>query len=320
LKKHSQVPTAERDKALTRCGCHALRTYPNAILSIVVALLVLASGCCRVPSQVNTPTPPNSDTALQLSSATSTPRGVVLVIHGLNQQPDTMTPLAAFLNAAGYHTYRLVLEGHAHHGQQPFSEHAWVSNVADACSNASKRFPNLPIHILAYSLGGLVVTRTLDEDTPCSTVKSMIFIAPALSLRAIVQSGYLLSLLPPISLSVPNVAPRYYRRFSHTPLFWYQNTFSLYSDTRRLRHPQRIGRVPTLVFANHRDELVSLQGLQSWLESNRLADAWKVKVLHPKPSDPFTPEHLMIDARSLGPTHWSDMTATIRDFLRSAET
>jgi predicted alpha/beta-fold hydrolase len=241
-------------------------------------------------------------------------RGAFIVVHGLNQRPDTMHDIAGLLNGLGYHTYRLSLRGHEQFSSEAFPAASWIDDMHSACSIVKARFPNAPVYILGYSLGGLVATHAVDSQGTCEPA-SMILIAPALSLRNFVQSGYLLSVFPQLTISAPNVAPSLYRRFARTPLFWYQNLFSLYSETRVLQSQSRLRTIPTLIFANPRDELVSLDGLADWIHDNSLEPSWTIDVVRPNALNPFTPEHVMIDPESLGDKQWQHVSESIRNFL-----
>jgi alpha-beta hydrolase superfamily lysophospholipase len=293
----------------------------NLALNLALALLFVScvglSACCNLlgsqQSKELAAQPPELRVAAQAN-----PRGVFIVIHGLNQKPDTMHETVELLNQLGYHTYRVSLRGHDQIESELFADRAWVEDLLNGCSLVAARFPKTPVYILGYSLGGLLATHVVDSQAVCNPA-AMILIAPALSFRSFVQSGYLLSPFPPLSLSVPNIAPSKYRRFAQTPLFWYQNIFSLYSKTRTLRSPNRLSSIPTLVFANPRDELVSLSGLRTWLSNNSLERAWTLDVLRPQPGSPFTPEHVMIDRYSLGEHEWRHFSARIKNFMCSSQ-
>jgi alpha-beta hydrolase superfamily lysophospholipase len=225
-----------------------------------------------------------------------------------------MHDLVELLRELGFHTYRPSLRGHEQRESGTFRATDWIEDLNKACSLVTARFPHTPVHILGYSLGGLVATHSIDHHQICNPA-SMILIAPALSLRNFVQSGYLLSVFPSLTISVPNVAPSLYRRFDQTPLFWYQNLFSLYSRTRTLQPETALRSIPTLVFANPRDELVSLAGLRNWIRTNSLEPTWTVEVVRPRPRNPFIPEHVMIDPRSLGEQEWQHLNEAMKNFL-----
>jgi esterase/lipase len=226
-----------------------------------------------------------------------------------------MEPLGEYLRSLGFNTYRVVLTGHSTPHDTSFPASSWVDDIRNAYTSLELANRALPIHIAAFSLGGLVTTRALDIF-PELKPKSILFIAPALSLRALVQSAYLLHVLPPLTLGVPNIAPPYYRRFPHTPLFWYRNTIELYAQTRSLASHERLQSIPTLIIANPRDELVSLSGLTEWIKDNRLAPAWRLEVVRPARREPFMPEHLLVDRGSFGESEWQRFTVRTGEFLR----
>lgn len=281
---------------------------------LLVALLsAWLSGCCATtPHSLGTD---RISPALLLQSNHAHPKGVFIVIHGLNQEPSTMDPVAAYLTTLNFHVYRITLRGHREVSAQPFEAVSWETDVVQAYRAMRARYPALPIHLLGYSLGGMLATRVTD-NYPEVQPQSMVLIAPALSLRLLVQTSFALNLLPPLTSAVPNIAPRYYRRFARTPLFWYQNTLSLYSLTRTISPHSKLRVTPTLVFANPVDELVSYSGLTSWIQDNGLASSWHTIPLRPHPRDPFTPAHLMIDERSLGETHWEELQSSMANFVR----
>ncbi len=281
----------------------------------LLAICLWLSACCDLFGQGQRQGSIAQLSELRLAQQPRT-RGVFIVAHGLNQRPDTMRDIVQLLRELGFHTYRLSLRGHEKFENETFPASSWIDDINNACSDVTTRFPRIPVYILGYSLGGLVATHAIDAQTACQPA-SMILIAPALSLRNFVQTGYSLSVFPQLTISVPNVAPSLYRRFDQTPLFWYQNLFSLYSKTRTLRSPARLRSIPTLIFANPRDELVSLAGLRNWISANDLEPAWAIDVVRPQPRNPFTPEHVMIDPRSLGEGEWQHLSNSVRAFLHT---
>lgn len=290
-------------------------TPRNAYLTTLLVIGMMLSACCNLLGARHYQGPTPQPAELRQANLT-TARGVFIVVHGLNQRPDTMHDIVQLLADLGYHTYRLSLRGHERSESETFPASAWINDVLNACSLVRTRFPETPVYILGYSLGGLLATHAIDAHSTCNPA-SMILIAPALSLRSFVQSGYLLSPFPQLSISVPNIAPSLYRRFAETPLFWYQNLFEIYSRTRTLQSAARLRTIPTLIFANPRDELVSLHGLRSWIHDNSLEPGWSIDVVRPTSRNPFMPEHVMIDPQSLGKYEWNNLSESIRSFLRA---
>ncbi len=276
-------------------------------------LLVTAGGCCLAGP------PPQSTSSVERTTLEETSirpvRGAIVIAHGLNQRPSSMDFLAEFLRSEGYHTLRLALAGHDTPQTEAFSSSRWVQQIVSSFEETRERYPALPVLYLGYSMSGLAAVRALDCD-PSFSPQRMILIAPALSLRTIVESASILQWFPPTTFAVRNLAPRAYRRYERTPLFWYRNVAEMYQQTTTLEHGQHAAAVPTLIFANPRDELVSLGGLRSWLSDNQLTDRWAVSILRPETRDPTLAEHLLIDQRALGLESWRMMKKEIRSFIR----
>lgn len=285
---------------------------------IIIALLLPLGivSCCSHP-RVTPPT--DTEPPRIISTEPPSPKGTIILVHGLNQRPSTLDSLAEALFSQGHSVYRLALTGHEREGDELFSESAWERDIIDAYTRVHTRHPATPITLLGYSLGGLLITRVLDTHPEIRPAR-VVLLAPALSLRPLPQAGYALFLLPPLSWSVPNIAPPRYRRFAYTPLFWYRNTFKLYAATRELENSARLRQIPTLVIANPRDELVSLSGIQGWLESNQLAESWKVELVRPATHNPSIPDHVIIDEPSLGAAEWERMLAKVGNELASSPT
>jgi esterase/lipase len=289
-------------------------SLPQAVhLSLLCVVALHIVGCCMVPR-----TPPRTSLeSPETFLVQGRPAlGAVILVHGLNQRPSSLNPLARELQSMGFSAYRLTLRGHERESQGSFSESLWEDDVASAYTSVRERHPSAPIYLLGYSLGGLLVTRALDTH-PELHPSGVVLMAPALSLRLLPQTGYLLTLLPPLSWTVPNIAPALYRRFANTPLFWYRNTFALYQATRELKNPGRLGAIPTTIIANPRDELVSLSGLRGWLDDNQLLDRWRIEIVRPSTPNPAIPGHVIIDERSLGSREWTRMLGIIHDSIET---
>jgi len=275
-------------------------------------LLLALSGCCFVGASDHASLPAE---ITRLEETPSSPaRGTIVIAHGLNQRPSSMDFLASFFRSRGYHTLRLTLAGHDSPTNEPFAPSTWSREIATAFQTMRARYPSLPTLYLGYSMSGLAAIQALDSDASFAPSR-MILIAPALSLRTIVESARILRWFPATTFSVRNLAPQAYRRYPRTPLFWYQNVAEMYDETRSLKNPGRARSIPTLVFANPRDELVSLEGLQSWIADNQLSDSWNVRVIRPQTADPRLAEHLLIDKRALSAEGWGEMLRQLESFI-----
>lgn len=283
---------------------------------LLVSLCLGLSACClRSIELLN----PDQEAPRWQGSTASPQRGVVLVAHGLNLRPSAMDYLCTTLNTRGFDTYRISLTGHhtPHEGTFPASQ--WAQDFAEGYRAIHASNPKMPIYIVAFSAGALLATHFIDSNPNLNpSPRRMVFLAPALSLRFLPRSAYILKWFGPLNLRIPNRAPSDYRRFRLTPLFWYENLIDVYEETRTLAQSEKLRPIPTLLLMSREDEIISFSGLESWIEDNQL-DTWKLKELQPRPIGSGLYEHLVIDERSLGIDQWREMVRTITAFLADTE-
>ena len=282
--------------------------------ALIMVMFLLLSGCsATLPASPATP----REASRWFVAAKQQPRGVFLIVHGLNLRPSAMDPLAEELAAHGYHVHRITLRGHNGRTTQIFDEKVWVREVAQSYHEIRARFPDLPTYVLGYSLGGLTLVTMLESIPPSDYPRAMVLLAPAISLRGPLDVLTTLRLPPPISWAFPSLAPQEYRRYDYTPLFWYSNTLALYREVDNLAQIERLAAIPTLVALNESDEIVSPDGTAQWIEDHHLAPAWQIEMVTTKNSEfPFK-EHLVIDEASLGQAEWNRLREGILSFLKS---
>jgi len=287
------------------------------MVTLVISLSVSFLGCClAIIEQTN-----QQDQSPRWQKSLLHPtRGIVVVAHGLNLKPSAMDDLCTALNMRGFHTYRVSLTGHDTRHEDVFPASRWSEDFAASYRSAQSMDLTLPTYIVAFSAGGLVATHFLDSmPAEVKPPHKMVLLAPALALRLLPRSAYLLTWVWPLKLAVRNLAPESYRRLDYTPLFWYRNTIELYDETRELAHVDRLQKIPTLILLSRDDELISRTILSEWLEHNHLVKTWRVEQVRPEPKTGNLYQHLIIDENSLGETQWRDTTARIAAFLREPE-
>ena len=282
-------------------------------LLLIAALAVASAGCCCSPIKSAALTDTlalQSQNPRWVTSSAQPPRGTALILHGLNLRPSSMDEIAEHVASLGLDTYRLSLAGHADAPAPAITTAMWENDLAEAFALAKQRQPGKPIYILGYSIGGLLAVHFVSRH-PEIQPHAMILLAPALSLKLIAQSIALTSLFPESELALPSLSPPHYRRLPGTPLRWYNNLRTMLNEISPLSQPGKLALIPTLVLGNPRDELVSLTGIQSWIEDNSLSDKWCVAKLYPSHRNPALPEHLVIDRASLGAEQWIKLTSLI---------
>ncbi|MCE7989418.1 MAG: hypothetical protein DYG89_50340 [Caldilinea sp. CFX5] len=251
-------------------------------------------------------------------------RGVAVVVHGLNLQPERLRPLVDEVRRWGIGAVFCSLQGHGENYQplvgQPVetarlaafrqvSYAGWRSEILAAYQTAATLATDhaAPVFLLAFSLGALLGCELLVTE-PTVRFDRMALLAPALALRPVSHLPYLLARWPQIAIR--SFSPRAYRANRATPVAAYLTLRTALANVQRHRHPAL--NVPTLVLIDPRDELVSIRGIQQLIRRHNLTH-WR---LHPIRKQPTRPDarfhHLIIDAECVGPAAWQTMLTQIK--------
>lgn len=245
------------------------------------------------------------------------PQAVALLIHGLNLKPERMDALAEFLKECQIDTMRIVLTGH---GEDPkaykkVNRQTWLDDALAGYELAKERATALgvPLVFVGYSLGGLVNVDLMNQN-PHVIYDRMVLLAPALSVRAYVKPAKALYLLGDEFVTY-SLAPKHYRAHSGVAVAAFRALFDALKAFTQSESPSQQLNIPTLIFINRYDELVSDKGIQDLIANKQLSN-WKLILVNEiKPKKGLTYHHLIIDEDCLGVETWAFMLSTIRQFL-----
>ncbi|WP_220128791.1 carboxylesterase [Bdellovibrio sp. KM01] len=245
-------------------------------------------------------------------------RGVALVVHGLNNNPARMMSIENVLRENRIDVLRLSLSGHNNNLNifKHVTAEMWERDALRAYCQANERADRygMPIYYVGYSLGG-VIGVTLSSKYKQVHFDKMVLFAPAVAIRRTAFIMRILSTMNPFTI-IPNLFNRenYFANSTGTPVSAYRATFELANFANR--HPNRQAiNVPTLLFIDPLDELVSPSGIRSFIANYRL-DKWKTFVVHKRPfSWQSIFHHLLIDAASVGQRRWYEMKNAMIDHL-----
>ncbi len=249
-----------------------------------------------------------------------TTSAVALVIHGLNVNPLRMDPLSHELNNWGAATLRCTLSGHSNSlpagkarlaSLRQVTYELWREEAATAYHVAAQQAErrSVPLVLVAFSLGALIGCAAALHSTNIRFAKLVLF-APALRIRRRSRILRLLSCWP--QLVVPSLSPAAYRANRGTPIAAYNALFAAQRDFEQLVGPRL--NVPTLVFADPGDEMVSYRGLHQLIAEYGLAQ-WQLQPVKKSPDANTRYHHLLIDRESVGDAAWRQMTAQMRSHL-----
>jgi alpha-beta hydrolase superfamily lysophospholipase len=256
------------------------------------------------------------------------PKGVALVIHGLNLRPDRMQPIIAKLTAAGIDVVALSLRGHGDnyiHGDgiavdqarlQAFknvSYRLWTNEAYLAYLQLKERSEKIgvPRFLCGFSLGGLIGLDLVTSNVDVRFDK-VILLAPAIRLRAAVYLERLLS--PFTGLVIPSMAPKaYLANKKGTPIAAYNALFD--GLDRFNKNADQELNVPTLVFIDGQDEFIPLEKLKQLVEEKKW-NRWHFYIVK---KDAAVREkafyHHIVDPSSTGNAVWQDMMTAVTNHL-----
>ncbi|MCX8044751.1 MAG: lysophospholipase [Desulfobacterota bacterium] len=256
------------------------------------------------------------------------PRGVSLVIHGLNTNPDKMHDIIDILNKQGIDVLNLSLRGHGNNYHRRADSTA-VDDRLDSLKNVSfllwlqeahnaylkvllraRRF-GVPVSFVGYSLGGLMGC-TLMLSHPHVRFHRMILFAPALAVQ---QKRFLLKPLTPFTgFVIDSLSPIEYRSNSGTPVGAYNALFDALSYFEH--HVDGRIDIPTLIFIDEQDEFIDYEALQALLHERHL-EKWRLIPVNKDTGISDTmPHHIIIDRQSTGTNAWREIESFIVTHLR----
>jgi esterase/lipase len=245
--------------------------------------------------------------------------GVALVIHGLNCRPDKMESIIAKMNDWGIDCLNLSLRGHGENYSnlnhmdsaaarmeafKSVTYPMWKSEAYQAYQHVeriSKQYAT-PLFFVGFSMGGLLGVDLLSSNPKFRLDKMMLF-APAIKMH---KRNSLLKILSPFPrIVIPSIAHKSYLANNGTPIAAYNALFEMYAHLENNLNPKI--NIPTVVFIDKQDELISFSGLQNMVQDQNL-DQWKIHpVKKDKTATKIKMHHLIIDEASVGNNMWHEI-------------
>ncbi|MCB0317294.1 MAG: alpha/beta hydrolase [Bdellovibrionales bacterium] len=240
------------------------------------------------------------------------PRGTAIVIHGLNQAPETMADISQVLNKIGYITLRVSLIGHSGESIHGGSTKKWLEQIRTAWCLANQE--NLEsIVLLGFSMGGSLAVHFTDTY-PTLKIDKLILLAPAIEIKYFANLLYPLLWLKHFDLSLPAFTPKKYRANNFTSFDTYSALLDLEDKTQNINHIQILSKIPTLLAIDPKDSLVSFSQLKAWVEKKDLV-SWNLIEINAQAKISGLKHHVIIDEDSLGVESWNHLKLNLESFL-----
>jgi esterase/lipase len=253
--------------------------------------------------------------------------GVALVIHGLNLRPEKMESIITLLTDSGIDVLNLSLRGHGQNYSHEIdadsskarmeafknvSYKLWMDETHQAYDHARRRSDEkkASLFFVGFSLGGLMGA-DLFASHPDVRFDRMVLLAPALDIHGLHYVAKLLSPFP--GLVIPSFTSKSYLANNGTPMAAYNALFETIKDFDQHMGPKI--NVPTIIFIDPEDELVSYRKLKRRVEKDAL-DRWQFCLLEKgKTGVQEKMHHLIIDEPSVGTDTWNQMKNIIIEHL-----
>jgi esterase/lipase len=252
------------------------------------------------------------------------PKGIILVVHGLNVKPSKMgTPstegtLVKLLLDSGYHVYRATLKGHGGsiEDMQTVTRSDWIHDAySQYCQiKTISEDRQLPLYLLGFSLGALVYEVLMNEETaiPVQFEKIILF-SPAVAIRSSAKTVLWLQPFTNDRSIIRSVSPEEYHAETGASIAAYKAVFDMEESLCTISF--RNCNIDTIVFIDKNDEMISIGVLRERIQQYRLTN-WRIyevtntgAVIRPRY------HHLLIDNRCVSSSTWRYISETIVEFL-----
>lgn len=231
-------------------------------------------------------------------------KAISLVAHGLNLRPSKMDALSKELSKSGIKVLRVSLAGHRGSKKEGlYTTHdAWRNEFQAHYCLAYKeaKSQGVPLYFLGFSLGALVGLDFLNTQEH-HDISRMLLIAPASDVHWYSEIPGKLGWIGG-RISLPSKNLKEYRSQPSTSLASYRSMKKAQASLKKMNVKSL--NIPTLIYVDPDDELVSLKKINKRIKENKL-DQWNTKELSNSGSTlKKTYHHLVVDKASMGPHQW----------------
>lgn len=241
-------------------------------------------------------------------------QAVAVVCHGLNNRPDAMDGVCAWLTP-NTTVVRVALAGHT---AKPKADeqnwlNLWTQQLQEATAQAVEiaKAANLPLYFIGFSLAGVVWLNMLaDMKSAANPYTKAVLLAPALCFNLKMR---LISVLHFSGLRhLPSFNRPHLRAHSWLPLSMYRGLFQGIHALSKTCSPH--WQLPVLVLMDPKDELIRFSAVQKWLLARNLP--WSF-IPQPLSLPPWVyGHHLLIDQETVGALRWQEMQTLLVNFLQ----
>ncbi|MDR1148164.1 MAG: alpha/beta hydrolase [Spirochaetaceae bacterium] len=259
--------------------------------------------------------------------------GIVIVAHGLNTAPSRMgspeadgTIVKALLDG-GYHVVRAAFTGHRGviEEMRSVTTAAWLDDAHDCVLAARAEAERVeaaaqsrcPLYLVGFSLGALVFEVLMNEEKMPVVFDKAVLFSPAFAIKGITRGVLLLGAMPGAHRGdgriVKSAGPAEYRANTGASIAAYKALFALEKQLKALSFAKN--NIPTLIFIDPRDELISYNKLKKLIKKMSLRNWTLQKVSNKGSRTRLARHHLIIDDHCLSKESWETVRRAMLKFL-----
>ena len=246
-------------------------------------------------------------------------RGVVIVAHGANLRPTRMDELSLSLQENGFTVLRPGFTGHCPsdpHGFAKVSAEEWLADARRFHAEAKQlaHAANAPLYLAAYSFSAPIFM-VQHQELPFD--KRILF-APAFETKWWYPAARLLAWALPLSFRYKSMNMADYRANNYGGAASARALDIILSRWKRELAPNLQDAVPTLLFMDPKDELLSYQATKNFLVEKNWSN-WRLEdISNAGATTSSKMHHLVIDSASLGKAEWERVVKLSLQFLSEA--
>lgn len=184
-------------------------------------------------------------------------RPKVVIIHGLNNNPQGFDPLKNHFEQKGYATEMVILPCHGENRHEARND----KEALDCFARSMEKFKGQDYYAIGFSHGALYLQLWMEMNTGTRPLKQ-ILLSPALYIR---KQGFIARALPllPSGLMIMSLQPKRFRRYNMLSAREYNILVQGILDWQKQKTSFK---VPTKVLIDPEDELVDAQTLKTEIE------------------------------------------------------
>jgi esterase/lipase len=241
---------------------------------------------------------------------------ITLVVHGLNVKPAAMLPLIKWLNGHGSDVYLIKLSGHREDAADTknITSSIWEKEMLSGYVMAKEASikNSVPLFFLGYSLGALLGQSMIKFSDKEVSFDKQILIAPATAIRC--RSHFIkVFFIFDKQTNLPSYAPKEYRVNDSLPLSMYKILFT--EEKKILKAKFHKLNIPTIIFIDPKDELISYKKLKRYLRRFSLSNYQIVVLDGDLKSRNGKYHHLIISPETMGKKNWELVTEKMKEFF-----